>query len=133
VDFLHPRYRGRFSFRRAGEERIDGRGVWKIDFVERGWPPLIQTPGGLEQVTRGTAWVDPSNGAVLRTLLRVIPSAGGAGQARVTVSFRREAKLDLLVPYEMRESYAIVRGQIDGVATYSNFRRFETSARVLEK
>ena len=133
VDFLHPRQRGRFSFRKAGEQRIDDRRVWKIDFLEHGQPPIIRTPGGPGQVTRGTVWVDPSNGAVLRTFLRVIPDAALAAQARLTVNFRREAKLDLLVPYEMRESYAVRGGDIDGVATYSNFRRFETSGRVLEK
>ena len=133
LDFLHPRYRGRFSFRKAGEERIGARRVWKIDFLEHGQPPVIRTPGGSRQVTRGTAWVDPSNGTVLRTFLRVIPDAALVPQARLTVNFRRESKLDLLVPSEMRESYAIRGGDIDGVATYSNFRRFETSGRILEK
>jgi hypothetical protein len=134
VDFLHPRYRGRFTYRRAGDARIDGRRVWKINFVEHGQPRVIQTPGGSEQITRGTAWVDPENGAVHRTFLQVIPRPDGVGQARVTVDFRRDAKLDLLVPHEMRESYVVGRGNdIDGIATYSNFRRFETSGRIIEK
>jgi hypothetical protein len=134
VDFLHPRHRGRFTFRRGSDDRVDGRPVWKIDFTEHGWPPLVQTPGGFEQVTRGTAWVDPDNGAIVRTSLQVVPRPDGLGQARVTVTFGRDAKLGLLVPSEMREAYAIGRGnQIDGVATYSRFRRFETSGRIVEQ
>ena len=134
VDFMHPRYRGRFSFRKAGDERIDGRRVWKIDFVEHGRPPIIRTPGGSQQVTRGTVWVDPSNGVVFRTLLRVITDSSSTSQARLTVAFRLEPTLGLLVPSEMRESYTTARGNdIDGLATYSRFRRFETSARIIEK
>ena len=51
----------------------------------------------------------------------------------VTVTFRIEARLGFLVPYRMDETYSQVSGQrITSAATYSNFRRFETSGRLIE-
>ena len=41
-------------------------------------------------------------------------------------------RFDVLVPVEMREEYASVTGEhISAVATYSDFRRFETAGRVV--
>jgi hypothetical protein len=39
--------------------------------------------------------------------------------------------LGLLVPVLMREEFHVPRGRGVGVARYSNFRRFETSGRIV--
>jgi hypothetical protein len=54
----------------------------------------------------------------------------------VEVDYRRDAKLDLWVPGRMHEIYqrsfeSTILERIDCVATYSNFRRFETSGRMI--
>ena len=66
---------------------------------------------------------------------------GGDSRAEVRVKWRRDAPLDLWVPAEMREDYVgpwsemssrnrLERYGIEGVATYSNYRRFTTSFRI---
>lgn len=131
LDLLHRRYRTRFSYRLRGQDIVDGRRVSKIDFEERERPPIIKTPAGDDQVTRGAAWVDPIGGAVLKTYLNVIISP--TSQAKVTVSYRPDAGFGFLVPSEMNESYRGPFATITGVATYTNFRRFQTSARIIEQ
>jgi hypothetical protein len=129
LDLLHPRFRDRFSFERAGYETVGGVALWKIAFVERAGPALIVTPAGDNQKTRGEALVDPSTGAVLRTALEVEISRDN--KARVTIEFLREEKLGFLVPVEMRESYRRPSGEIKGRARYTGFRQFQTSGRVV--
>jgi hypothetical protein len=50
---------------------------------------------------------------------------------RVHVRFARNAALDLLVPTEMRETFADIDESFDGRARYSGYRRFATAARVV--
>jgi hypothetical protein len=73
--------------------------------------------------SRGRIWLDSRNGRVLRTEMI---SEDTALRAEITVSYRAEAGLDLLVPDEMREVYTIRRTEtrIDGRAIYGHFRRF---------
>ena len=50
----------------------------------------------------------------------------------VRVEFERDPKLDLLVPSEMSESFSMPPPSNGiGLATYKNFRRFQTSARIV--
>jgi hypothetical protein len=54
--------------------------------------------------------------------------------ARVDVEYRRHRAFDVLVPTTMSESYRerVPRGEsVECRASYSNFRRFETSVRML--
>ena len=132
LDLLHPRNRSRVSLRKTGEATIEGTRTWKIDFTEHSRPSLIRSLNGQDRLARGTAWVEPVEGAVVRTQLDL----GGDDafellRSRVTVNYRRDATLDLRVPSEMREIYQRPTRQIGGLATYRNFRRFETSVRIL--
>src|SRR5262249_24183508 len=131
LDLLHPRYRMRFAYRLKGQDDVDGRRLSKIDFEERERPPIIKTPAGDDQITRGTAWVDPMSGAVLRTYLNVVISE--TSQAKLTVTFRPNQDFGFLVPSEMKEFYRGPSATIFGVAKYTNFRQFQTSARIIEK
>jgi len=127
LDFLHPRHRAQMSFRKGGEATIDGRRLWQIDFDER--PPfMIRTPAGVSQKTSGSVWVDPRTGVIMRTFLNVVISRDR--DAKITVEYRDEPKLGFAVPREMRESY---RPRVEGRARYSGFRRFDTSARILDR
>jgi hypothetical protein len=68
--------------------------------------------------------------ATLAVLVALATAVAGGSAQQPTL----DEVLDRLGVYLLDyESYAIARGQIDGVATYSNFRRFETSVCVLEK
>jgi hypothetical protein len=138
LDLLGPRNYDRVSFRKRGEEDLDGRTVWTITFDERDRPTLVKTPDGHNRPAHGTIWIDPEEGAVLRTQIVFDRGSGDAPAASITVSYRREPALGLLVPYEMREVYRMERGgepleEIDAVARYSKFRRFGTTARIVPR
>ena len=56
--------------------------------------------------------------------------------AGITVQYRREATLGLLVPVEMIERYIVdggasTRSEIGALATYTKFRKFRASGRVV--
>jgi hypothetical protein len=139
LDLLGPRNRGRLSFQKRGEDQLDGRTVWAVTFDERQRPTLVKTPDGRDRPVRGSALIDPADGSVLQTRLEFDDGRGGASPATtITVLYRREATLGLLVPYEMREVYRLgtnagTREEIDAVARYTSFRQFHTSARIVPR
>lgn len=52
--------------------------------------------------------------------------------ARIRVEFERSAKLNLLVPIEMAETFFVEGGEPGtSSARYSNYRRFDTAARIV--
>ncbi len=132
--FLDPALQSRFAFSSAGRERINGVETEKMKFDERSRPTFIQDDG-TDLVSRGVMWVADADGAVARTRLELrVPLRETV--ASVDVDYRRDARLDMWVPSRMHETYvqnrASVRVEsIDSVATYSNFRRFETSGRII--
>lgn len=127
LDFIHPRNRDRLAFEKRGEEVIDGVRTWVLSFRERDRPTMLRTPDGRDRRARGAVWVDPHSGEVLRTDL----SWDGAPAGFVVVHYRRDPRVAALVPDTMLEEYRGARGIVTGRATYTNYRRFETAARVL--
>jgi hypothetical protein len=130
LDLLSPHHRDRMTFRRRGHEIVDQREAWKIDFVERGPSSLIRTPAGPDQITRGSVWIDPLTGTVVKTYLNVV--IGPTSQAKITVDYRTDAKLGFFVPTTMHELYERFSSRIMTTATYTNYRQFSTSARLVD-
>ena len=136
LSYLDSSMQTRFAFSLAGRERVRGSDTWKVNFVERSTPTVIQGDG-TDRLSRGTVWIADGEAVLVRTRLEVrIPKPESSAWATLEVDYQRNAKLDMWVPAEMRETYMEMRGStvdenIGGKATYSNFRRFETSARVL--
>jgi hypothetical protein len=137
LDFLSRRNRWRLSFRKRDEEQLHGRTVWAVTFSERERPTLVKTPQGRDRPARGILWIDPEDGSVLRTDLEFDAKKGGdAPSSTITVLYRREETLGLLVPYEMREAYRKQTGapeDIGALARYTNFRQFQTTARIIPR
>jgi hypothetical protein len=128
--FLDPATQHRFSFWEAGSDVIDRVKVVRLAYREVLKPTRIRRDD-VDLFANGSVWVD-QNGRILRTALEIIDS-GQSVTGSVTVNFRIEARLGFLVPYRMDETYAQATGQrITSAATYSNFRRFETSGRIVE-
>jgi hypothetical protein len=131
--FLDSRYRGRFRFSDGGLVAVDGRSVRKIQFTEVVTPTIVRSD---ERDVRssGALFVEPSTGRVLRTELTLTLEKDGT-QADIDVSYAMDDRLGLLVPVEMHESYGWARSRpderIDCTAKYTDFRRFETSGRVI--
>ena len=128
--FLDEHYRHRFAFQRGKEDTIDRRRAVTYEFSERTHPTVVQDKGR-DVAARGTLWIDGATGQVLQTLLELTDSAAEL-KARMTVRYGAHPKFDVLVPVEMRESYTSAAGEeITTVATYSDFRQFETAGRLI--
>jgi hypothetical protein len=129
--FLDARYRSRFQFSDGGSDQIDAVPVWRIQFTEVVTPTVIRSQ---ERDVRasGSLLVERSTGRVLRTELTV---SQDNTLGHINVSYGMNATLGLMVPVEMSEWYGYARSQPEEgtrcTATYSDYRRFETSGRVI--
>lgn len=134
LELLHPRSRKRFSYAVAGHDTIDGTKVSILSAQEDTAPTLIRMPDGTDLFSQVEAWVD-DQGRLLRAAVRSRPltARGWRDYPSLRVEFRRHQALQLLVPIEMREEFTTAtRGQMGrSVAKYSDFRRFETAARIV--
>jgi hypothetical protein len=100
-------------------------------FSERRRPFVVKVDG-MDAQSTGKVWIDAAGGAVLRTNLRVTRPSGRGSIASVTVNFQKDARLGIWVPSMMSEQYNAMDGKTTaGTASYSNFRRFDTSVRVV--
>jgi hypothetical protein len=137
LDFLDPVMQPRFLFASGGGETVAGEAVLKLQFAEIGRPTVISLNDDRDMPSSGWLWVRATDGAVVRTQLVLTrpPTDRIAGlNASILVDYRRDQKLDMWLPSRMQEEY-LVQGstfdRIDCVASYSNFRRFETFGRVV--
>jgi hypothetical protein len=54
-------------------------------------------------------------------------------RATIVVEYAIEPRLHISVPVRMTESYQMAQETLDAVATYSNYRRFETGVRIIPR
>jgi hypothetical protein len=125
LQFLAPDNQPHFMFARERSERVGGARASKFSFVE-GRRPTVVRVDGKEVVSTGAVWLRDVDGAVLRTDLTL--KISGQTTASITVDFQRNKKLAVWVPSKMVERY----GDVTCMSTYSNFRRFETSGRLVD-
>ena len=128
--FLDARYRPRFSFSRTSERTVDGRRLVTYAFEEQARPTVVRA-GARDLPAHGEVRIDAATGLVRETVLEL---ADGVAQlhGRMTVTYGPSARFDVLVPEVMREVYRSSRGEtVTTEALYSNFRRFETSGRLV--
>jgi hypothetical protein len=144
LQFVGARLQSRFSWAVEERETIDGHQTWRLKFTERQRPSLIRR-GTEELPATGRMWVEASSGRIHKTRLDVTDKELRA-RAILDVTFERDDRLGMLVPNRMEENYeqeqsaglgVITRRgpsePIKAVATYSNFRRFETSGRLITR
>lgn len=156
--FLSAANQGRFRFTKDKDDRVGGVRVWKVKYEELQRPTIIRTSSGKDMPVTGEAWIDPVGGRVLKTHMQIdseMPIALNAPTgarntsgprtvdttASITATYAFEPRLGMLVPAEMLETYeAPMRSAFTGEdimtrvncrATYSDFKRFETSARIV--
>ena len=128
--FLDEHYRHRFTFAKGEPQTADGRRAATYSFVERGSPTVIRGENR-DIPVQGTLWIEATTGQVLRTALELSDSSGRL-RGRTTVRYGPHPNFDVLVPVEMRETYAASSGEsVTAVAIYSEFRRFETAGRIV--
>ena len=126
---LTDRHRTRFQFEAAGERQIAGVRTRALHYAEVSGPTMIHTSGDNDLAATGTFWIEPDTGTVLQSVLK---TDDGTLESEITVTYRLEPRLELWVPGKMEERYRSAQEQIEGEATYGNFRRFkvETSEKI---
>jgi hypothetical protein len=134
LEFLHQRNRKRFLLRNDGRETIGGVNASRIVLLERIVPTMIRNPdtnADMPSVVR--AWIGEQTGQLLRAEVRTFISAEAKNADNtIWVEFSNHKELGMLVPIEMRETFPVERPSTGtGKAAYSNFRRFQTSARIV--
>ncbi len=139
LQVIDPRFQSRFTFKLAGRETIDGVDAWRITWTEHQRQTLIVDHDHADLFSTGATWVSRADGVVLKTRL-VVDDKKERLRGEMVVTYQHEPKLNLWVPIRMEERYrrranpsipSILREQVDCVATYSNFRRFETASRLV--
>jgi hypothetical protein len=127
LELAHRRNRARFVYRLRGSDSVHDLRVARVDFEERVTPALIRTLDGRSHLlTKGKLYIEPGSGRLWRVDVEAKALAW-----KFSVTFRRHDELAMLVPEVAREEFYVPRAQGIGVARYSNFRRFTTSARIL--
>ena len=136
LELLHPKHRERFVFTLGGTTTIRRDRTQELRYRELKEPSLILDTKGSAMLAQGSVWVS-SNGRVLRVTLRLAHAdqslrKGRTGDNELRVDFAVNEGLGIVVPHELREEFEIAGGgRFQGHATYSNFRRFTTSARIV--
>lgn len=103
-----------------------------LTFSERTRPTLVRTPEGLSVESRGTITVRVRDGAILAADLRFHFSGTRRDdpEAVLRVEYGDVPGVTVPVPLRMTEELPMPDGRASGIATYTNYRRFQTSARI---
>lgn len=123
--FLLPERQARFSWKRRTETSAP---VWELEFRERSRPTLIRRGDGGAIFSRGRVWVEAATGSVRRTDLAL---QFDRVDYTLTTRFERVPALDMVLPSHLDERYASPDQVVTGTATYTNYRRFQTGARLI--
>jgi hypothetical protein len=128
LNLLSERYRDRFRAQRAGTDVVAGRLAWIVEFTERDRPTIVRSSNGGDQPSRIRVVAAPESGEILQTTVSWKQIEGS-----IVVQYGRVPRINVAVPLTMAERYtALDSSGIRGDATYTNYRRFETSGRVIE-
>lgn len=134
LDIVHPLHRDAHVYERHDDDTVRGTRTAVIGFLELGRPTLVTEPSGRNLVSSGRVWIDPTRGTIWRIEWYYQAEQHGGGSpapAMLRVEFAPHVELGMMVPVLMTEVFHEGRGRGEGRATYSNFRRFGTSARIV--
>ncbi len=134
LEIIHPRNYQAHEWAVRGDDSIRRTRVMVLGFNETRRPPLVQGIGGQELVSRGRVWLEPDTGTIWRVEWIYAPAIGSPMSLRV--EFAKDAALNMMVPVEMREEFPSMGGlnsRGDGVAHYTNYRKFGTGARIVQQ
>jgi hypothetical protein len=125
---MTAKHRGRFKFERIGLATGPGTRVI-LSFKEHDRPTLVSGTNGVPVFSAGDLVVDAATGRIEQTTIHFVFNSV---TARIETEYAEDARLKLWVPSVMRETYQqTAKGfeqTIKCVSTYTNYRKFETSA-----
>lgn len=132
---LTPAIGQRLAFVAAEHDTVNGKQCDVIGFREVGEPYLFVADGQPKPVS-GRFWIDRAQSAVVKTelILEGRSSARSTTRAQVTVSYALDLALQAWVPMSMIERYDgdTTPGFVTGTSTYSNYRQFSVSTRIVK-
>jgi len=134
LELLHPRHRHRFSQEVFAQEKVRGTQTTVLRLDEFATPSIIRQGDDGDMQTVVWAWVEPASGRLLRAQVNAKDARFGGPRfsAEVRVDFKDEPAVGLMVPSEMNEKFFVDdAGTGTGTAKYRNYRKFQTSARIL--
>ena len=133
LEFLHIRNRERLVARADGRVMVQGVETTRIVFEEHGTPTLIGNPRtGDDMPAEVRAWIDDTGRLRRAEVITYTSARKSPYEHLVRVEFKESSTFGLLLPVEMYEEFPVPwpsSGRAN--ATYSNFRRFQTSARIV--
>jgi hypothetical protein len=130
LQFLNEDLSRRFRFDDSGQGRVGDRRARIITFHETARPSIILA-NETDALSTGRYWIDADTGRVLKTELVL---GDKNGEIRIATWYRPDERLGIWVPAKMTERYDYINRLYDAIqceASYTNFRRFETGARIV--
>lgn len=120
---------GRIALRVGRVDR--GKGIAVLRLVEPNRPTLVRTPDGTDVLTSGELTIRIADGAIVAATLSFrFPGSRMREASTMAVEYGDVEGIPVPVPLRMTEALPMDDGQASGVAEYSNYRRFQTSARI---
>lgn len=119
--FLTPLNQPHFEFSKVGETEVQGLTVWEVKFRETGAPPLWSQP------VRGSFWLDPSTGRVVRSVIAIKGKAPFSDT--LTVDYRLDPTTALNLPHRLRRRTHVVseRAWVETAGTFTGCRLLHAS------
>ena len=130
LELLSRKYRHRYDPSHQGRSKLRGRATDEVELVEIGETPIVYNEGR-QMKTHVRAWIDSSSGALWRAEVDMRVPGDHRNPTSLRVDFALDKDLQILVPVTMRERFNWVADTGTSTATYTNFRRFQTSARIV--
>jgi hypothetical protein len=130
LDLLHPSHRSAYTVSMGRIDRRQGVGVARLEFREGAKGSVVAYDDRSFVRTLVTAWVEVDSGALQRAEVTLIPPVVARENHVVSVEFEMNAQLGVRVPVRLEERFW-AGGSGEGKATYRNYRRFQTAARIV--
>ena len=130
LELLSRKYRHRYETIHKGRSKLRGHATDEVELMEIGEDPIVYNEGRLMK-TRVRAWVDAGSGALWRAEVELRVPGDHRNPTWLRVDFALDKALQIIVPVTMRERFNWVADTGTSLATYTNFRRFQTSARIV--
>ena len=127
---LEPHRVQRFSFDRQEVIRNAGQTSARLSFRERERPTLVRDGENRPVYSRGEITIDAATGRVERTMIELLDDNV---LARLTTTYALDEKVDMWVPVTFAERYERTSRDREVIlceAAYTNYRRFEVTARI---
>jgi hypothetical protein len=137
LTFAAPDFQPRFKFALDGTEDVNGELLQRVKFSEVDRPTIIRdAQGGANIPASGRLWTS-DDGVIRQTELHLETRRDTL--VNIRVSYGVDERLGVMVPVSMDEDYRYRDRDRDnqrfvfitGHAVYSDYRRFETSGRVV--